>query len=138
LYALLFTLFTFLQPDPSGGAAPATAPTGGGGGGGGLAGGLSQLALPVLLMVFLYLFLVRPQQKRQKELDGVLKQLKKGDKVRTTGGIRGTIIDFKSESGDEIVLLVDERNNTKFNVLRSHVAGLAEKASAAAAEQPKS
>jgi preprotein translocase subunit YajC len=136
LYALLFSLITFLQPDASGGAAPTGgAPSGGGGGGGGgLAGGLSQLALPVLLMVFLYLFLIRPQQKRQKETDSLLKQLKKGQKVRTTSGIRGEILDFKSEAGDEVVLLIAER--VKINVLRSHIAGLVE-GSSAAAEEPK-
>jgi preprotein translocase subunit YajC len=133
LYALLFTLSTFLQPEVSGNA-PASAPAAGGsGGGGGFASGLTSLALPVLMMVFLYLFLVRPQQKRQKEVDALLKQLKKGQKVRTTSGIRGTIADFKSEAGDEVVLLLDDR--VKINILRSHIAGLAEGSSTA--EQPK-
>jgi preprotein translocase subunit YajC len=137
LYALLFTLFTFLQPDPSGGSAPVTTPASGGGGGGhpgGFASSFAQLLPIVLVMVFVFLFLIRPQQKRQKELDGVLKQLKKGQKVRTTGGIRGEIIDFKNEAGDEIVLLISDR--VKINILRSHIAGLAEGPSAA--EEPKS
>jgi preprotein translocase subunit YajC len=133
LYALLFTLFSFLQPEASSGGAPASAPASGGGAGGGFASGLTSLALPVLMMVFLYLFLVRPQQKRQKETDALLKQLKKGQKVRTTSGIRGTITDFKNEAGDEVVLLLDDR--VKINILRSHIAGLAEGSSTA--EQPK-
>jgi preprotein translocase subunit YajC len=136
LYALLFTLFSFLQPEASGGA-PVATPTSTGGGGGAAAtpfgSGLSGLALPVLLMVFLYLFMIRPQQKKQKELDGLLKQLKKGQKVRTTGGIRGEIVDFKSEAGDEVVLLIGDR--MKINILRSHIAGTIEGSSTA--EEPK-
>jgi preprotein translocase subunit YajC len=135
LYALLFTVLSFLQPEATSGNAPASSGGGGGGGGGGLAGGLSSMALPVLMLVFLYLFMVRPQQKKQKETDSLLKQLKKGQKVRTTGGIRGEIVDFKTEAGDEVVLMVGDR--MKLNVLRSHIAGLVE-GSAAASEESKS
>jgi preprotein translocase subunit YajC len=83
-------------------------------------------------MVVFYLVLIRPQQKKQKELDRLLKALKKGQKVRTTGGIRGEIVDFKSEVGDEVVLLVADR--VKINILRSHVAGILE----AGEQEPKS
>jgi preprotein translocase subunit YajC len=78
----------------------------------------------VLMMVVFYLVLIRPQQKKQKELDRVLKSLKKGQKVRTTGGVRGEIVDFKSEVGDEVVLMIADK--VKVNVLRSHVAGIIE------------
>ena len=87
-----------------------------------MSGGLSQLGLMVLLMVVFYLVLIRPQQKKQKELDRLLKALKKGQKVRTTSGIRGEILDFKNEAGDEVVLLVADR--VKLNILRSHIAGV--------------
>jgi preprotein translocase subunit YajC len=97
--------------------APTRAPSGGG-----LDGGLTNIGLMVLMMVVFWLVLIRPQQKKQKELDSLLKQLKKGQKVRTSGGIRGEIIDFKTESGDEVVLMIADR--VKINILRSHVAGL--------------
>ncbi len=77
-----------------------------------------------VMMVVFYFVLIRPQQKKQKETDALLKSLKKGQRVRTTGGIRGEIVDFKEENGDEIVLLISDR--VKINILRSHVAGLAE------------
>ena len=75
----------------------------------------------VLLFVVMYLLLIRPQQKRQKEHDAVLAALKKGQKVRTQGGIRGEIVDLKDK---EVVLLIAER--VKINILRSHIAGLAD------------
>ena len=89
-----------------------------------MSGGLSQLGLMALMMVVFYLVLIRPQQKKQKELDRLLKSLKKGQKVRTTGGIRGEIVEFKTESGDEVVLQIADR--VKINILRSHVAGILE------------
>jgi len=122
LYGILHILTSWLQPDASSGlaapsATPAKAP-------GMLDGGLANIGLMVLMMVVFYLVLIRPQQKKQKELDALLKQLKKGQKVRTSGGIRGEIVDFKSEVGDEVVLMISDR--VKINILRSHVAGLVE------------
>jgi preprotein translocase subunit YajC len=46
--------------------------------------------LPIFLI--LYLLLIRPQQQRQKKLDQMLKELKKGDRVLTTGGIIGIVV----------------------------------------------
>ncbi len=46
--------------------------------------------LPIFLIV--YLLLIRPQQKRQKETEKMVQQLKKGDRVLTTGGIYGTVV----------------------------------------------
>jgi preprotein translocase subunit YajC len=45
----------------------------------------------ILIFVFFYLFLIRPQQKKAKEHQKSLNALKKGDKVITAGGIYGTI-----------------------------------------------
>jgi preprotein translocase subunit YajC len=124
LFALLHSLSMWFQPDATSGGAPTGAPASGGGGVGGMSGGLSQLGLMALMMVVFYLVLIRPQQKKQKELDRLLKSLKKGQKVRTTGGIRGEIVDFKTEVGDEVILQVADR--VKLNILRSHVAGILE------------
>jgi preprotein translocase subunit YajC len=135
LHVLLYTLSTWFQPEATSGAAQPSSSGGGSGGGAGGAfggGGFQQLGLMVLMMVVFYLVLIRPQQKKQKELDRLLKGLKKGQKVRTTGGIRGEILDFKSENGDEVVLQIADR--VKINILRSHVAGIAEPPAAAAPE----
>ncbi|MBT4123348.1 MAG: preprotein translocase subunit YajC [Candidatus Ruthia sp.] len=49
--------------------------------------GLSQLILPGLLLVVMYVLLIRPQQKRAKDHKALLAALKKGDEVVTNGGI---------------------------------------------------
>jgi len=132
LFALLHSLSMWFQPDASSGSAPSGAPSSGGGGGG-MSGNLSQLGFMALIMVVFYLVLIRPQQKRQKELDSLLKSLKKGQKVRTTGGIRGEIVEFKTDVGDEVVLQVADR--VKINILRSHVAGIIEPGGEAAEQK---
>ncbi len=45
----------------------------------------------ILIIVFFYFFMIRPQQKRQKELNKFRNALKKGDKVVTTGGVYATV-----------------------------------------------
>ncbi len=52
---------------------------------------LVQFAPILLVFVIMYLLLIRPQQERQKKLDRMLKALKKGDRVVTSGGMLGTV-----------------------------------------------
>lgn len=122
MFGLLLSFSNWFQPEATSGAAPTGAPASGGGGG--VGPGMTQFGIMALMMVVFYLVLIRPQQKKQKELDRLLKSLKKGQKVRTSSGIRGEIIDFKSDAGDEVVLLVADR--VKINILRSHVSGILE------------
>jgi preprotein translocase subunit YajC len=63
------------------------------GGGGGLGG--MVLFLPLALLIF-YMFY--SQQRRQKKWQGMLEQLKTGDRVTTSGGLRGTIIALKDDA----------------------------------------
>ena len=65
------------------------------------------------LFVVMYLFLMRGPQKRQKEQKQMVQSLAKNDRVRTIGGIIGTVVDIK---GDEVVLKIDESNNTKIRI----------------------
>src|SRR5262245_3028551 len=53
---------------------------------------LLQLLQFLPLFIILYLLLIRPQQQQRKKLNEMLKALKKGDRVLTTGGIFGTVI----------------------------------------------
>jgi len=110
-------LLTWLQPESTGatsggGAGDAAGPAG-------CLGGSSQfILLPVMFAVF-YFLLIRPQQKKQREADALLKSLKRGDKVRTSSGIRGEIAEL---TDNDVNLIIADR--VKINVLRSHIAGL--------------
>jgi preprotein translocase subunit YajC len=53
---------------------------------------LLQILQFVPIFVIIYLLLIRPQQQRQKKLEELVKKLKKGDRVLTTGGIIGTVV----------------------------------------------
>lgn len=62
------------------------------------AGALLGLFLPfVIMMVFFWLVLIRPQQKQQKQRQEMLNSLKKGDRVVTWGGIHGEITALKED-----------------------------------------
>ena len=63
------------------------------------AGGLGGALIPMLLIfgVF-YLLLIRPQQKKQRQLQATIAELKAGDKVITTGGVIGTITAVRDAS----------------------------------------
>ena len=119
---MLYSLFhILLQPDVSGG--PVAPPPGGGGpvpgpmGCGG--GGTEQIGLLLLMFAVLYFLMIRPQQKRAKQHDAMMGALKKGDVVRTNGGILGEITAL-----DERDVTIEIADRTRIKVLRSHVAGL--------------
>ena len=62
------------------------------GGTGGL-GGLGSFVPLLLIIVVFYFFMIRPQVKKQKDQKKYVEELKKGDKVITTSGMHGKIID---------------------------------------------
>ncbi len=51
----------------------------------------SQILLPVIMVVVFWVVLIRPQQKRQKEVANKIKALKKNDKIVTIGGLHGSV-----------------------------------------------
>lgn len=58
-------------------------------------GGLMQIGMIVLLIAIFYFFMIRPQNKKQKEIKKFRDALQKGDKVVTAGGIYGVIKEVK-------------------------------------------
>ena len=62
---------------------------------GGSGSGLMQMAPLVLIFVVFYVLVIRPQSKKAKELQSMLKELKKGDDVVTQGGVIGRITGIK-------------------------------------------
>lgn len=90
-------------------------PPGGGGPGGGFAA-----FVPLLLMFGVFYFLlIRPQQKKQRDLRDMLKSLKTGDQIVTSGGLYGTIIDF----GEHDRVKVKIADNVKVDIARSAISG---------------
>jgi preprotein translocase subunit YajC len=78
--------------------------------------------LPLLaIFAIFYFVLIMPQQKRQKKWQAMLSALKNGDRVVTSGGIRGTIISVK----DDAVQLRVPPDNLRIEVARSAVVSLA-------------
>ncbi len=76
----------------------------GGGGGEGQGGGGFSIIIPLLLiMVVFYFLLIRPQQRAEKRKKEMIASVKKGYRVITAGGIRGTVA--KVYEKDKIVLL---------------------------------
>jgi preprotein translocase subunit YajC len=73
----------------------------------------NMLFLLLLMGVFMYFLLFRGPRKQQQQHRQMVESLKKNDRVRTIGGIFGTVLDVR---GDEVVLKVDESNNTKIRV----------------------
>lgn len=88
-------------------------------GGGSPVGGGASFIVPLLLMFAVFYFLlIRPQQKKQRTHQEMLKSLKVGDRILTTGGIYGTIVDGGPQS---VKLEIAEK--VRVDVARSHIAG---------------
>ena len=83
------------------------------------------LPLMVFMFVIIYMIMIRPQQKKAKQHAELLKTLKPGDKVVTSGGILGVIVSVKEKS----VSL--RSSDTKLEVLKSAVSEITERSSSA-------
>ena len=77
--------------------------------------GITQLIPLILIFIIFYFFLIRPQQKKVKEHKTMVENLKRGDKVITSGGIVG-IIERVMEN-DKAEVKISE--NVKVEVIRS-------------------
>ena len=63
---------------------------------------LMNLVPIAAIFAIFYFLLIRPQQKQQAEHDSLLKNLKVGDKILTTGGLYGTVTGFKGDNDLEV------------------------------------
>lgn len=82
--------------------------------------GVMQFLPFVLIIGVFYMLMIRPNQKRQKVWQEMLAGIKPGDKVTTTGGIRGTIIALR----DDAIQLRVPPDNIKIEVLKSAIAAV--------------
>lgn len=76
---------------------------------------MSFLMIALIIVVF-YMFMIRPQMKRQKELRKFQEELQKGDKVIVAGGVYGKIFDIKEDH-----LVVEISDNVRVRVVKSTV-----------------
>jgi len=111
MVGFLITLLVFI-----GGCVPAPE--------GGEEGGFDWTIIIFLVLIFgvFYFLIIRPQRRRQKQHDELMLELKRGDKVITTGGIYGVV---ESLSDDSIVIKIE--SGATLRVARGSVAGQREK-----------
>lgn len=78
---------------------------------------IKNIVLIISFILVFYFFMIRPQQKRQKEQRGFLSQIKKGDQVITIGGIHGKIY----EIDDNVVTLEIDNKGSKITVSKNAI-----------------
>ena len=81
--------------------------------------GFAQFIPLILIFVIFYFFLIRPQQKRVKEHKDMVKNLKRGDEVITSGGIIGKVDRVFEDDRIELVIA----DNVKVQVIRNTIQG---------------
>ncbi len=86
-------------------------PTEGGGG-----GGLTSFLPLILIILVFYLFFIRPQMRKTKEMKKYRESLKKGDKIITIGGIHGKIVEVQ-----ERTFIIEVEGQNKLKIERSAV-----------------
>ena len=74
----------------------------------------SQFIFPILLIAVMYIFFFLPQIKKQKKQKSYLAELKKGDRIVTTGGIHGKIVEPK-----DLTVTVDTGGGQKLKINRA-------------------
>jgi len=84
--------------------------------------GWTSLVPLVLLMVVFYFVLIRPQQKKAKQHAEMLKTVKAGDKVVTSGGIMGVVLSVKDKGGVTI-----RSADAKLEITRAAIAEITER-----------
>jgi preprotein translocase subunit YajC len=90
-----------------------------GAGEGQAAGGLAGFLPIIILFAIFYFLLIRPQQKKAKEHREMISNLKKGNRIVTSGGIYGTIIAI-----DDTTIGLEIAEKVKIKLSRGNVAGL--------------
>ena len=93
------------------------------GGAQGQGGGFAAFVPIILMFVIFYFLLIRPQQKKAKAHQEMIRNLKKGDRVITSGGIHGTITSL-----DENAVTVEIAEKVRVKVTRSSISGLTQPA----------
>ena len=78
----------------------------------------NPIFLPLILMGVFLIFSTRTKRKQEKKVQDMLGQLKRGDRVQTIGGIIATVVEAREH---DVLLKVDETNNTKIRFSRKAI-----------------
>ncbi len=85
-------------------------------------GGLGMILMLVAMFAIMYFFMIRPQQKKQKEIQNFRKSIEKGQNVITAGGVYGTVRDIDDVNN---VLVIEVASGVRIRVDRNSVFGSA-------------
>jgi len=122
MLSLLLGFLTFLAQEMPPPENVGDTPPGAGGqaasGGGSI---LGMLPLFVLIGVFMWLAIIKPQKAKEQEEKSILDKLKKNDHVVTKGGLHGVVMNVKD---DEVVLRIDEQQNVKVRFQKNAIAAI--------------
>jgi preprotein translocase subunit YajC len=83
---------------------------------------LQMVGMFVILGVMFYFLLIRPQKKQRKDQENLIKNIKTGDRVLTTGGIYGIVSNVKEKS-----LMVKIADNVKIEITKSAIGSVVQK-----------
>jgi len=75
-----------------------------------------------LVILIFYFLIIRPQNKKQKETKRMIEALKKGDRVQTIGGVRGTVTSVR-----DTIVVIKVDGNTKIEFSKNAIAAVLEK-----------
>ncbi len=81
--------------------------------------GFAQFIPLILIFVIFYFFLIRPQQKKVKEHKEMIKNLKRGDEVITSGGIIGNVDRVLEDDRVEVII----SDNVKVQIIKNTIQG---------------
>ena len=76
----------------------------------------SSIIMMALIIVVFWFFMIRPQMKRQKELKKYRDELKKGDKIKTTGGIFGKIVEI-----NDFTVIIEVESQARLKVSKEAI-----------------
>ena len=92
----------------------------------------NPIFLPLILMGIFLFFSSRTKKNQEKKVQDMLGNLKRGDRVQTIGGIIGTVVEARET---EVLVKVDETNNTKIRFARKAIHRVLEDETAAVVEK---
>ena len=83
---------------------------------------MQSIILMIGVFAIFYFIVIRPQNKQRAEHQEKLNNVKKGDKVVTAGGLRGTIKEFQGK--DQEIIILDVGSDTKVNVMKNYIVSI--------------